>query len=157
MKHSISKRPGQGHGRFRKNRSQKGFTLIELLVVIVILSLLGTFVAPALFGHVSDAEFTSAKQQVSNLLEAAKRYRMKKNHFPESLDELTEVDDKGYAALEGEKIPPDPWGNEYRLEDHPTRTGTIIIICAGPNRTFDDEDDITSDNFRTYEPPENDK
>ncbi len=135
----------------------RGFTLIELLVVIVILGLLGGFVAPQLFSHVADAELTTAKNQVELMYDAAKRYKLKKHSFPESIEQLFEVDDKGYQALEGEKAPADPWGNEYRLEEHPSKRGQILIICAGPNKMYDDDDDITSDNYRTYEPPEDNR
>ena len=53
----------------RKDMKRKAFTLVELLVVIVIISLVGGFLAPNLFKYIGKASFwqTTVKWHLATL------------------------------------------------------------------------------------------
>lgn len=109
-----------------KNAARAGFTLAEIMVVIVIIGLLAAYVAPRMFSNVDRAKVTTAKQQMTGLLDAVNQYRMNNSQWPEDLEQLTEEDDRGNSFFK--KIPPDPWGGEYQLDNI---DGEPAIICFG--------------------------
>ncbi|HVN71542.1 MAG TPA: type II secretion system major pseudopilin GspG [Desulfomonilia bacterium] len=106
------------------NRYTKGFTLIELLVVIVILSILATFVGIRIMGKPEEARRTQAKTQIQALENALNMYKLDSGEYPSSEQGLKALVEKpttgniprnwregGY--LEKNKVPKDPWGNDY--------------------------------------------
>ncbi|MEO1696103.1 MAG: type II secretion system major pseudopilin GspG [Planctomycetota bacterium] len=109
-----------------KNAARAGFTLAEIMVVIVIIGLLAAYVAPRMFSNVDRAKVTTAKQQMTGLLDAVNQYRMNNSQWPEDLEQLTEEDERGNSYYD--KIPADPWGGEYQLEN---MDGDPVIICLG--------------------------
>lgn len=74
---------------------------------------------------------------VKQLAEAARLYQMMKGSLPESLALLAEKDAAGDSFLA--ELPKDPWGNDYVLRAEGRR---FQVVCAGPDGTFDTEDDI---------------
>jgi hypothetical protein len=74
---------------------------------------------------------------------------------PESFEELIEPDEAngGDPWLKTDQIPLDPWGEEYVLEPHPERRNRVLISSAGPDREMRTDDDITTDNMRSYKLP----
>ena len=123
---------------------QDGFTLVEILVVIVILGLLATIVAPNLIKFLSASEVDTARLQVLKLNDVVKLYVINEGQVPDSLDVLLEKDDKDQSYLDGyEKIPLDPWQNEYQIipGDNPRQ---FEIVCYGPDGDPETEDDISS-------------
>lgn len=120
----------------KRFKSKKGFTLIELLVVILILGLLAGIVGPRLFGHTDKAKQTKARVQIENLSSAIKMYKLDNGFFPtteQGLEALvTEPQSEplpkswkkgGYLAKN--KVPLDPWKNEY------------VYLSPGANDDFD--------------------
>ena len=106
----------------RKRIVQKGFTLVELLVVILILAILAALIVPRLFGHTDDAKIAKAKSDISELSNALDRFRVDADRYP--------TDQEGFSALLQQpsdvshwngpyiqKLPTDPWGNEYVYKD----------------------------------------
>ena len=61
-----------------------GFTLLELLIALLIVGLLVGVVAQNLFGNVSKAERTAAKQQIDAFTKALEAYRLDMGSFPSS-------------------------------------------------------------------------
>jgi prepilin-type N-terminal cleavage/methylation domain-containing protein len=49
------------------NKIKRGFTLIEVMIVILIIGLLGAFVAPSLFGYVENATATTMGESVKRI------------------------------------------------------------------------------------------
>ena len=95
-----------------------GFTLIELLIVIVILGLLMSLVAPAMFSKVDSSKIKTAQAQMEMFRTALDTYRLDLGDFPESLEELRSSDKKGWdGPYLPKSLPLDPWGNpyEYRI------------------------------------------
>lgn len=108
----------------RSLANKQGFTLIELLVVILILGLLIGVVGPRLIGRTDDAKVSTAKIQIEGLSSALKMYKLDNGSYPtteQGLDALVAPPASGDAAknwkkggyLEKDKVPKDPWGNEY--------------------------------------------
>lgn len=93
---------------------KRGFTLIELLIVIVILGLLASLVAPAMFSKVSSSQRKTAETQMQMFETALDTYRLDNGDFPTSLDELRKSDKPSWdGPYLPKSIPLDPWGNPY--------------------------------------------
>jgi len=106
----------------RRFRGQDGFTLIEIMVVILIIGLLALMVVPRLRGVADRAKRTKAQADIQELKQALDRYYLDNGSYPTS--------DQGLQALVSpptagrvpsnyeqggyiEKLPSDPWGNQY--------------------------------------------
>lgn len=86
----------------------------------------------------------AARVQIRTLDDAVVIYKLKHNgKLPNSLKDLIDDSGDGDPILSGgEKSIRDPWGNDCRLE----KTGRkYIVVSAGPNGVFGDDDDIRSD------------
>ena len=91
-----------------------GFTLIELLIVIVILGLLYSLVAPAMFSKVDSTKVKSAQIQLEMLRTSMEAYRLDMGDYPNSLSELRESSGAGWdGPYLPKSVPKDPWGNDY--------------------------------------------
>lgn len=92
----------------------KGFTLIELLIVIVILGLLYSLVAPAMFSKVDSTKVKTAQIQLEMLRTSMEAYRLDIGDYPNSLSELRESSGAGWdGPYLPKSVPKDPWGNDY--------------------------------------------
>ena len=97
------------HNANKQRSRQRGFTLIEIMVVVVILGILATIVAPKLLSRPDEARVQKAKQDIKALEGALSLYKLDNFNFPDT--------GQGLQALVGkyvEKLPTDPWGNEYQ-------------------------------------------
>ncbi|HUT02944.1 MAG TPA: type II secretion system major pseudopilin GspG [bacterium] len=99
-------------------RDARGFTLIELLVVLVILGLLGAIVVPAFVGKTEKAKIQSTKTQIEMFGTALDIYNAEVGRYPSSLEELISSNATNWDGpyLKKNKIPKDPWGNDYSYE-----------------------------------------
>jgi general secretion pathway protein G len=101
-----------------KSKNPNYFTLMEMVVVIAIIALLAAIVTPMYFKHVKTARISSAKAQISLLGQAVDDYRLDTGKLPRSLNDLL-TNGQGLKKwngpyLQAQKIPPDPWGNDYQ-------------------------------------------
>ena len=53
-------------------KRETGFTLIELMVVLIIISLLASLVAPAIFKRIEKAEISAEEKKLASIFESAK-------------------------------------------------------------------------------------
>ncbi len=121
-----------------QNPHNSGFTLMELLVVIVILTVLGAFVAPKFLDQPEKARVTSTHTQIKAIGDALDMYKLDNSVYPttdQGLDALVSKPsspeprnyrDGGYIK----RLPNDPWGNEYQYLS-PGDNGTIDIFTLG--------------------------
>ncbi|MFQ5503493.1 MAG: type II secretion system major pseudopilin GspG [Planctomycetota bacterium] len=128
--------------------TRAGFTVIEIMVVVVILGLLATIVATNVLPEADDAKVTKAKSDIASIKNAVERFYLKNSRLPESIRELIEEDRNGRRYLDRERVPGDPWENEYVLESSPGKRLEYVILCFGPDKESGTEDDITSKNMR---------
>lgn len=107
-----------------------GFTLIELLIVIVILGLLLSLVAPAMFSKVGSSQRKTAMAQMQMLSTALDTYRLDTGDFPTSLEELRKGNAPGWdGPYLPRELPKDPWGNPYVYSakaDDPAKPYTLM-------------------------------
>jgi general secretion pathway protein G len=110
--------------REKMRRSQGGFTLIELMVVILIIGLLATIVVQSLRGATDKAKRVKAEADISEIKTALDRYYLDVGSYPrveQGLQALVSAPNTGNVSQGGgdyqgpylEKLPPDPWGNQY--------------------------------------------
>ena len=102
--------------------SSSGFTLIEILVVVMILGLLISLAAPRLIGRTDDARIVKTQADIRALEEALNLYKLDTGTYPTSeqgLDALVTLPTSGNAPRKWraggyiERIPLDPWDNEF--------------------------------------------
>lgn len=118
---------------------QKGFTLIEIMVVVVILSILAAFVVPKIMDRPDQARIVKVEQDIRVIESALKLYKLDNYTYPstdQGLDALLrrpEDDPEPKNWKEGgyiDRLPIDPWGNEY-LYLNPGVHGQIDIFSLG--------------------------
>ncbi len=120
-----------GVGKVKPNKGQSsGFTLIELLIVIVILGLLYSLVAPAMFSKVDSTKVKSAEIQLEMFRTALEAYRLDMGTYPQALADLRDSDSAGWdGPYLPKSVPADPWGNQYVYRfDERTRDFQLLSL-----------------------------
>ena len=113
-------------------RFQSGFTMIELLIVVVILGLLMSLVAPAMFSKVDSTKIKTAKAQMQMLETSLSTYRLDIGSYPVKLDDLTSSDLPGWDGPYIPKLVPfDPWGNAYAYESPGPEGESFLLQSFG--------------------------
>lgn len=110
--------------KWQRNTLLRGFTLIELMIVVVILGLLATIVMPRMLDRPEQARRTKAKIDIRNIESTLALFKTDTGRFPTTSEGLAAlVSDPGIKDYNSDgyldKVPSDPWGNEY------------IYICPG--------------------------
>jgi len=126
----------QIHSSAVRIRRRAGFTLLEMVIVLGIIAMIMGGAIFAMRGISSQTKPTQAKADINGLLSALEAYRL--NHpYPSTQEGLKRLVD----ARAMQKIPLDPWGNEYlyKLEN-----GQPIIISRGEDGMENTDDDINS-------------
>ena len=127
--------------------SISGFTLIELLIVIVILGLLMSLVAPAMFSKVDSTKVKTAQAQMEMFRTALDTYRLDMGGYPRTLDALRESNEPGWdGPYLPRAIPKDPWGNDYFYDPTPVGDAPFSLQSYGSDGMpggQDDAEDIT--------------
>ena len=136
----------------------RGFTLIELMVVVVILGILALYIGPKIMGEPEKAKRVKVKMDIASLETALKMYKLDNGVYPsteQGLQALVEAPESGVIPkkwrkggyIEKNKVPKDPWGNEF-LYISPGLHGDFDIISYGldgvPGGEGDDNKDINN-------------
>lgn len=134
---------------------KKGYTLLEALIVMVIISILFIFLTSRI-----DFSTTASKKEVvrADMLryeDAIKAVGTQHWGLTDDLGVLIQqlnsnLDTDHSASLFESAIvsaASDPWGSQYKLiYKKPENTlGQITIVCAGPDRKYDNEGDILTE------------
>ncbi len=139
----------------RRTNHALGFTLIELLVVIVILGILGGLVVPRIADRPEQAREVKAQMQMEELSSALKQFKIDNGFYPtteQGLQALVEKPSTVFGGREArnypqggylDKIPEDPWGNEY-IYIYPGEHGDFDIVSPGPDGEAGTDRDIVS-------------
>lgn len=122
--------------------ASRGFTLIEVMIVVVILGILAAVVVPKIMDRPDQARVTAAKQDIAQLMQALKLYRLDNQTYPTT--------DQGLQALVArpasapvppnwknggyiERLPKDPWGNDYQYLN-PGLKSEVDVFSLGADR-----------------------
>jgi general secretion pathway protein G len=140
---------GRSFSRRHGRRRHSGFTLMEVLLVLIILVVIGSIVAPSIFGASEKANLKAAEAQISPLKGAIRMYFFNMNKYPASLNDLMEKPSDAKEAEKwgkpylDDKLPPDPWDNEYQYAN-PGKHNTeeFDVWSNGPDGQSGTDDDI---------------
>jgi general secretion pathway protein G len=102
--------------RDHRRRRMAGFTLMELMIVLVIIGVLAAAVTPVLVSRADKAKVTRAKGDIKHIADQVKLFKMEQNRWPDTLEDLVTKPSYAKDWPEGgylEKVPKDPWGQEY--------------------------------------------
>ena len=121
-------------------RMQRGFTLLEVMVVVVILGILAALVVPKIISRPDEARAIAAKQDVASLMQALKLYRLDNQRYPSTEQGLQALVARPTSAPLApnwksggyvERLPKDPWGNEYRYLFPGSHGGAYDLYSLG--------------------------
>jgi general secretion pathway protein G len=115
----------------------RGFTLIELLVVLVILGLLAGLVGPQVLRYLGSAKSDTAMLQIEELGAGLDLYHLEVGRYPSTEEGLKALVEQPAGAttwhgpyLKKQRIPVDPWGNEYHYRS-PGEHGVYDLYSLG--------------------------
>jgi len=135
-------------------RSSAGFTLIEILVVVIIIGTIASIVGINIVKNLEESRIQTTRIQIISLGSGLKLFKIKNGFYPDTdqgLEALISAPSVGrevkYSGgfIDGDKIPPDGWGNKFEYIG-PDQAGSksYEIISSGPDGTLQTEDDISS-------------
>jgi|SaaInl4_150m_RNA_FD_contig_21_1609728_length_1472_multi_6_in_0_out_0_2 general secretion pathway protein G len=128
-------------------RGAAGFTLIEIMAVVLIIGLLIGTVGQPIIRMLFKGTQARVEMDIKSLGASIQYYKNEKFRYPDSWEDLMEVDD-GAPFLE--RAPLDPWSNEYFYEP-PTSGSNFIIGTYGADGEVGgegDDADITNETLR---------
>ena len=133
----------------RARSKKKAFTLVELLVVILILGMLGAFVAPRMVNVLGKAKKDIAKAKMSTIENALGRFYVDCGRYPddsEMLDVLVsppeDLEEKWNGPYLKQSELFDPWENPYvYVEEGEINPGSFDLISFGADGQEGGEDD----------------
>lgn len=123
--------------RHDRSKRSSGFTLIELMVVILILGVLAALVVPKVLSRPDEARAVAARQDIAQVLQALKLYRLDNGRYPTTEQGLLAlvqrpaggpVPNNWKSYLD--KVPNDPWGKPYQYLN-PGLKGEIDVFSLG--------------------------
>jgi general secretion pathway protein G len=132
-------------------RRSGGFTLIEIMVVVVIMGVLAALVLPKVLDRVGQSKTAAAKVEISTIMQSLKMYKLDNQRYPTTEQGLQALMTKptagpsanGWKAPYLEKMPKDPWGNQYQFLS-PGVKGEVDVFSYGadgqPGGSGDDAD-----------------
>ncbi len=98
----------------RRRAAQRGMTLVEIMVVVVIISLVATVVGVSVLSRLDEARKSLAKTQIHNIADALDLYKLSMRNYPSTAEGLQAlVSPKNNEKPFLDKVPKDPWGNDY--------------------------------------------
>jgi len=120
---------------------RKAFSLIEVMIVVVILGLIASLVVPNLIGQSELAKQKLVCVQMKSLKDALDSFKVNEGKYPtteEGLEALIRNPDsqkyKNYPAngfLNSQKLPKDPWGNDYIYVNNDENIDIISLGADG--------------------------
>jgi general secretion pathway protein G len=117
----------------------RGFTLIEIMIVITIIGVLAALIVPKIIGRPDEARIIAAKQDIAQISQALKLYRLDNLRYPTTEQGLQALVKKPVIAplppsWKGngylERLPNDPWQHPYQYLQ-PGLHGEFDVMSMG--------------------------
>lgn len=127
----------------RKVRSLPGMSLLEIMVVITLIGLVAGVVTVTVMNQLEKGEMDTARNQAFNIASSLKIYKVQQGKYPTTAQGLNVLANppKGKAVME--RVPTDPWGNDYIYTNPGQKNPTSFDIRSkGPDGQEGTEDDV---------------
>ena len=140
------------HPTSRKSRRNAGFTLLEMVIVLGIIAMILGGAIFAMRGIGDSAKLTQVKNDCATLRSVLEMYKLNGGQYPTTQQGLRALVEKPTSApiprmwsKVADKVPLDPWGNEY-LYRYPGKKNAMDfeIISRGKDGQEGTDDDISS-------------
>jgi general secretion pathway protein G len=132
-----------GEGRTLKNKPRRtsAFTFLEIMVVVAFLAIIASLIFPRYV--VGDGELKTPKKaclQMREIMKALENYQADNGYYPSTEQGLQALVEKPAKEPKPErwkqyleKVPADPWGNDYRYRSFGSNCGTTCEGSSGKN------------------------
>jgi general secretion pathway protein G len=117
--------------------SERGMTLVEIMIVLAIMASVMGIVGFFANGAITNSRIKEAEVQLGNIKQAVDSFWVMRQEYPDSLSQL--ADPPGGMAPILERLPEDPWGNEYQ---YTKENNGFKVFCMGPDGATGGGDDI---------------
>jgi general secretion pathway protein G len=122
-----------------RKKHRKGFTLIEIMVVVLIIAMLGAFVAPKVFKRFGKAKYNLAVAGVALVEKTLEDFAYDCERYPTQEEGLGALlvapadlpEGKWDGPYLKEKQLSDPWGNKYLYVVEDAAANTFAILSYG--------------------------
>jgi general secretion pathway protein G len=121
----------------KQPKKNSGFTLLELLVVLGIIAMLAGIVGPQVMKHMGASKTKAAKVQIEGLASSLDMYKLDVGRYPSTdqglsalIEKPSDVERWNGPYLRKEKVPQDPWMNEYHYV-FPGQHGSFDVFSFG--------------------------
>ena len=128
-----------------RNRARRAFTLVEMLLVITIIGILAALVVPKMMGRSEQARQAAAHADISAIKTALDAFEVDNGYYPKNIMDLLQQprDAKNWRGPYLDKIPQDPWGNNYAYSfPGKHNPSSYDLMSVGPDGKEGTEDDI---------------
>ena len=125
--------------------SRRAFTLVEMLLVITIIGILAALVVPKMMGRSEQARQAAARADISSIKTALDAFEVDNGYYPKSIMDLIQSpqDVKNWHGPYLDKVPQDPWGNNYIYACPGRHNATSYdLSSSGPDGKEGTDDDI---------------
>lgn len=126
--------------------ASRGMTLVEVMVVVIIISLVAGMVGVKVFATLEKAKSKAAFTQMKQIASALDLYKLQMRRYPSTAEGLNAlVSPGGNQEPFMDRIPTDPWGNDYvYLYPGSSNSKTFEIMTYGPDGAAGGGDDVSS-------------
>lgn len=119
---------------------ERGMTLVEIMIVLAIMASVMGIVGVFASGAMTNSRIKEAQVEIGNLKQAVDSFWVMRQEYPDSLSQLADPP-SGMAPIM-ERLPEDPWGNDYQYSRE--RDG-FKIYSTGPDGSSGGSDDVCAE------------
>ncbi len=121
----------------------RGMSLLEIMVVLVLIGLVAGTIGVAVFGQQEEGQKKAAQNQAQALSGALQQFRLRVGKYPTAGEGLNALANPPKGTPLIERVPKDPWGNDYKYRNPGTKNRTKPdVYSIGPDGQDNTEDDV---------------